>query len=263
MYSALPKQEKKVALYVLKHPKQVQNISIEQLGKAAEVSNATITRFVKKINHDNFYSFKLALARDSEVKQISTKNKSNIATQVQDFYKDVLLKTKKRLKETSLESTVLAIKHCRRIYVYGIGSSGYTAQELVQRLIRMGISAFDMTESHLMYMSSSLVKPDDVIIALSSSGNTIDVNEAVELAKKRGATTIAITGTQNSPLANIVDIILLGTNIHFVDNTKFINSQFAITFIIDIITNMLLKDKTLCANMNRTIELINDKKNSK
>ncbi|UUC96769.1 hypothetical protein NOX35_28690 (plasmid) [Comamonas sp. C11] len=61
-YPTLSRQERKVALKVIQSPKEVQKMTISSLAKTVDVSNATITRFVKKMGCTNFYNFKLQLA---------------------------------------------------------------------------------------------------------------------------------------------------------------------------------------------------------
>lgn len=124
----------------------------------------------------------------------------------------------------------------------------------------MGIAALGMTESHSMYISSGIVEKDDVILALSATGNTAEVNSAAKAGQKQGATLIAITGIEDSPLYQLSDLALLVKNSNFVDNARFINSQFAMTYIVDIITTLLLDEKDHRTKMDQTIELITSNK---
>ena len=255
IYPSLPRQERKVALQAIQEPKKIQRLSINELAKLAGTSNATITRLVKRLDCANFYDFKLRLVSDEQLE--SKESESKLAMQVQRFYEEVLTQTRQRIDEKVLLEIVNKISTCRRIYIFGLGSSGYTAKELTQRLIRMGIAAFGMTESHSMYISSGIVEKDDVILALSATGNTAEVNRAAKAGQKKGATLIAITGIEDSPLYQLSDLALLVKNSNFVDNARFINSQFAMTYIVDIITTLLLDEKDHRTKMDQTIELIN------
>ncbi|MQS52532.1 MurR/RpiR family transcriptional regulator [Companilactobacillus mishanensis] len=256
---SLSRQERKVALQVIQSPQEVQQMSITTLAKKVEVSNATITRFVKKMNCRDFYEFKLQLASGGkpEAKEIS---KGSIADDVFSFYKNVLSDTSERLKMDELRKIVEVISNCRRIYIFGIGSSGYTAQEMSQRLIRMGIAAFPMNESHIMYITSGIIGKDDVILALSSSGSTSDLNKAAVMAQKNGTKVIGITGVEKSKLYELSDYPVLVKNSDFVDNTHFVNSQFAITYVLDIITTLLLENETFRRRLNHTVEIVMENK---
>ncbi|APX71630.1 MurR/RpiR family transcriptional regulator [Companilactobacillus allii] len=255
----LSRQERKVAMRVIQDPDSVKQMSINTLAKAVGVSNATITRFVKKMDCHNFYDFKLKLTENHSTNSNKVE-KGSIPDEVFSFYKHVLNDTWESLDVTSLRTIVDLISKCNRIYIFGIGSSGYTAQEMTQRLLRMGIAAFPMTESHIMYITSGIMGKNDIILALSTSGNTNDLNRAAQAAQLNGTKVIGITGIKKSPLYELSDYPILVKNSNFVDNTRFINSQFAITYALDIITTMLLENKTYSDRMNHTVEMILDNK---
>jgi DNA-binding MurR/RpiR family transcriptional regulator len=63
----------------------------------------------------------------------------------------------------------------------------------------------------MMMMSAALLTPDDVAVAYSHSGNTTAVIEALELARRNGARTIAVTNYADSPLARLADVVLCST----------------------------------------------------
>jgi DNA-binding MurR/RpiR family transcriptional regulator len=165
-YPTLSRQERKVALKVIQSPKEVQKMTISSLAKTVDVSNATITRFVKKMGCTNFYNFKLQLAESPAPKAPVVSQTDTVADQVYNYYKKILSGTWERLYTDELQTAVNLISHARRVYLFGLGSSGYTAQEMTQRLLRMGIAAFSMTDTHVMYISGGIMQPDDVILAI-------------------------------------------------------------------------------------------------
>lgn len=259
-YHTLSRQERKVALKVIQAPEEVQTLTISSLAKAVDVSNATITRFVKKMGCDNFYNFKLQLAEAPKTVVTTTGNHDTVADQVYNYYQKILSGTWERLNADKLQDAVKLITKARRVYLFGLGSSGYTAEEMTQRLIRMGIAAFSMTDNHIMYISSSIMQPDDVILAISLTGETGEVNRSAALAQEKSAKVIAITSDENSELAQQSDLSILVKNSKFVNNSRFVNSQFAIMYALDIIAAMLLEDAQYRSRMNKTINLITDNK---
>lgn len=263
IYPKLPRQERKVALLLLQDPKKAQQMSITALSKLAKVSPATITRLVKRLECKNFYELKLRLVPTTGAEPTLKKSAQTLAQQVEHFYAEVLTKTCERLDEATLKASVEALSNCRRVYVFGLGSSGYTANEVAQRLLRMGIAAFGMTESHKMYISSEIMEKTDVILVLSATGNTDEVNRAVALGQKKGAKIIALTGIEASPLAKLSDLVILVKNSNFVDNARFINSQFALMYVIDILTTMLLAKPRYHEKMDQTIASISELKFAK
>ncbi|GAF40008.1 transcription regulator [Agrilactobacillus composti DSM 18527 = JCM 14202] len=258
-YANLSRQERKVALKVMQTPSVVQQMTISKLANAVGVSNATITRFVKKMGCRDFYTFKLQLAGNHPSAQ-PTPAQAEISDQVYNFYQTILTGTLERLNLQDIKQAVADITQAKRVYLFGLGSSGYTVNEMTQRLLRMGIAAFAMTDSHIMYINSSIVSADDVVLVISLTGNTNDVNRAVKLAKAKGAKILAVTAFEDSPLASLSDLTILVKNSNFVANTRFVNSQFAIIYALDIITTLLLENDAYRAKMNQTVALITDDK---
>ncbi|KAF0393445.1 SIS domain-containing protein [Pediococcus pentosaceus] len=258
-YPSLSRQERKIALKVIQHPADVKKMNINTLSKKAEVSTATVTRFVKKMGYPDFSQFKLGLA---EATSNITENVDNapLPDQVTDFYNQMITGTWKRINQKTLNQVAMLIKNAPRVFIFGLGSSGYNAQELSQRLMRMGINAFAPSDSHTMYISSSIMQKDDLLIVLSVSGKSNEVNEAVAVAKQHQLKIVSITAFDDSPLAEMSDYQLSVQYSEFVDNTQFINSQLGVVYIIDILSTMLLQNKTYKAHYQQTVAAILNRK---
>ncbi|KRM75267.1 transcriptional regulator, rpir family [Secundilactobacillus collinoides DSM 20515 = JCM 1123] len=255
----LSRQERKIAMKVIQNPKQIQTMGIADLAKAVGVSSATVTRFVRRVGCADFSSFKVELALQIGEKHDMAQGSPTLNS-VSEIYLHVLQSTWNQLNPKQLDEIVALIKKARRIYIYGLGSSGYSAQEMTQRLIRMGLAAFYTVDSHMMFINASVMSDLDLMIVLSSSGETKDVNDAVELAKKRGVTVVGLTGVADSTLTKLADVSILVKNSSVISDTRFVNSQFAAMFVLDNITTMLLKDDKYSQKMNETIQLIMERK---
>ncbi|MGB3160322.1 MurR/RpiR family transcriptional regulator [Carnobacterium sp.] len=247
-------KEKKVATYILKKGKEIKNMNITELAKVTETSTSTITRFCKKINCENFVDMKIKI---SSIYQEENKNHGlNIFDDVYSFYDKVIKNTIKNMNREKIEEVVALIKTAHRIFIYGVGSSGLTAIEMTQRLLRMGLNVSSITDSHMMLINSSVATEKDLVIGISTSGNTQEVVDALRMSKKNHGTIVSITSLSNSAITKTSDISLYVYNSSFVDDQRFVNSQFAIIYLMDVISMMLLADQTLNYKMNKTIEAI-------
>ena len=94
---------------------------------------------------------------------------------------------------------------------YGVGGSAQIARDVSHKFLRIGIRASVYDDSHMMLMSASLLGADDIAVGFSHSGNTSAVIDAIQLARKNGARTLAITNYDSSPLAGLADIVLCST----------------------------------------------------
>ncbi|MDT2801612.1 MurR/RpiR family transcriptional regulator [Vagococcus lutrae] len=257
-YSALSIKEKAVASYLLQHPDKIKNTSIKELAKRTETSPATITRLVKKLGMENFVELKLAL----NAVQTPEQKVVDRTDAVFDYYQKAIHYTREMNTRGMLKQAVHRIMKANRLLVLGIGSSALTAEEFCQRLLRMGLNASAVTDSHFMLISSSIVTTDDLVIGISASGETVEVIESMKTAKEAGARTMSLTCFSKSTLAEISDEGLTAYSSSFIDNRRFINSQFGMMYMIDVLSTQLLEQPILQQNMDRTVQVFSRTKSS-
>ena len=115
------------------------------------------------------------------------------------------------LDPRAFERAADMIFHARQRDFYGIGGSAQIARDVAHKFLRIGVRTSVFDDAHMMLMSAALLGEGDVAIAFSHSGSTTAVLEALELARRRGARTIALTNYSTSPLASIADVVLCST----------------------------------------------------
>ena len=94
-------------------------------------------------------------------------------------------------------------------------------------------------------------------------GSTDDVNTACTLAKANATPVYAITAFKKSPLAQLADATIHVQFSTFIDNTRFINSQLAIMYVMDIISTRLLMEDKYREQFDQTVRMITNRKLSK
>lgn len=119
-----------------------------------------------------------------------------------------LADTAAALDTVQLGQAVAAIATARRVDIYGVGASGLVAQDLLQKLMRIGLMVHAHSDPHLAVTNAVQLRAKDVAIAITHSGSTGDVIEPLRVAFEHGATTVAITGRPNGPVAQYADHIL-------------------------------------------------------
>ena len=95
-----------------------------------------------------------------------------------------------------------------RVIITGIGKSGIIGQKIAATLNSTGTASFFLHPVEAMHGDLGLVDPSDVVLAISYSGKTVELNLLLESLKKRGNKIIAMTGGRQSPLAEAGDAIL-------------------------------------------------------
>ncbi|HVS26104.1 MAG TPA: KpsF/GutQ family sugar-phosphate isomerase [Burkholderiales bacterium] len=116
-----------------------------------------------------------------------------------------------RLDQQFLRAVEL-ILHCRgRVVVSGIGKSGHIARKIASTLASTGTPAFFVHPAEASHGDLGMVTREDVLIALSNSGESAELLTIVPILKRQGAKLISITGNPRSSLAVEADVHLDAT----------------------------------------------------
>lgn len=257
-YIEFSHNEKKIAMYILQKNNEIKNINIQDLANAVDTSTSTVTRFCKKIGCEGFVDMKIKLS-GAKPDVLMINDNPNVFDEVFSYYNKVIERTKRNFDIELINALVEEIERANRIFIYGVGSSGLTAMEITQRLLRMGLNVSSNTDSHMMIINSTIITKDDLVIGVSSSGSTPEVVDALKIAKKNKAKIVSFTSISDSEMSKISDLTLLVYNSSFVENNLFVNSQFAIIYLLDVLSLMLLEKREYSDKMQQTIEAITNK----
>jgi arabinose-5-phosphate isomerase len=107
------------------------------------------------------------------------------------------------------ERAVRMLRECRgRVIVTGMGKSGIICRKLAATLSSTGTAAFFLHPAEAIHGDLGVLQTDDVVLALSYSGETEELLRLLETIKRLGAKLIAMTGDENSTLAQAADVAL-------------------------------------------------------
>jgi RpiR family carbohydrate utilization transcriptional regulator len=214
--------ERRLADYILDHPRETIDATIERLAERSGASYATISRFCKKLGYDGYKEFKRRLI-DEVVSQRTQSNdvgdidlargstpEETISRFVQ-FSERTLRETEAVLDPEQLVAAARAIAGAVRVMCIGAGTSAVTARYAHTRLFRLGINCTAEPDAVVFNMQAAILKPTDVLFAVSSSGRTRSVVSAAETARQRGATVISLSDYAVSPLNRVAAIGLYTT----------------------------------------------------
>jgi len=210
----LPPSERRVAELVLQRPVEVVSAPISQLALWSKVSQPTVIRFCRRMKCGGLPAFKLKLAGDLgagipfiHARLAPGDDLSHLIGKVFDSALTGLTRGRDALRPEALALAVEALDRASRIECYGLGNSGVTAQDAQMKLFRLGTPTVACTDSQMQRVSAVLLPSDAVVLAISNSGRTRSLLEVAALARRSGATVIALTRS-HSPLAEAADILL-------------------------------------------------------
>jgi arabinose-5-phosphate isomerase len=107
------------------------------------------------------------------------------------------------------EHAVRLLLDCRgRVIVTGMGKSGIICRKIAATLSSTGTPAFFLHPAEAIHGDLGVLRADDVIVALSYSGETDELLRLLETIKRLGATLIAVTGDLGSTLGQAADVAL-------------------------------------------------------
>ncbi len=101
-----------------------------------------------------------------------------------------------------------AEKNKNRVHVTGIGKPGHVAGYIASLLSSTGTAAYELHGTEAVHGSAGQVAAGDVVIAISNSGETKELQQTITTLKNNGAKIIAVTGNKNSWLAKQADVTL-------------------------------------------------------
>ncbi|MBA4342435.1 MAG: transcriptional regulator [Methylibium sp.] len=208
---ALPPAEQRVAKLLLSDARAFATLPVSELADRSHVSKPTVVRFCRSVGYDGLADFKLKLAGSVNEgvpfvhRAVDEDDKpGDLIVKVIDNAVAALLHYRNEAAGHAFERAIKVLSEAgrtgRRIEFYGVGNSGIVAQDAQHKFFRLGINTAAWSDNHVQLMSATMLNPGDCAVLISNSGRSRDLIEVVEVARKRGATTIVITAS-GSPLA--------------------------------------------------------------
>lgn len=113
-----------------------------------------------------------------------------------------------KMYEKPIKLVMEAEENGNRVHITGIGKPGHVAGYIASLLSSTGTPAYELHGTEAVHGSAGQVKPGDVVIAISNSGETAELKATVTTLKNNGAKIIAVTGKRESWLAKKGDAYL-------------------------------------------------------
>ena len=224
-YHILSPTQKQIADFVLSHAEEVILLSLSDLADKCSTSETTILRFLRKLGFDSYQVFKVRMAQD-----VSNHSGKAIYEEIQ--VDDTLVEVRQKVVASTMNSiqdlnnlittelmdevtnTILRVK---RILFCGVGASGVVAIDAFHKFLRLGFDVAYYNDTHFMSIACSHADKDTLVVAVSHSGESRDILDALRLAKGNGAPTAVITSYLHSSITKLADHVLLSSS----NETKF------------------------------------------
>lgn len=217
-YYNFTSSEKRVADFILSSRDQAAHLSISDLAEKCGVSDATISRFCRRLGYQGFAEFKLSLS-NATVRVSPEGNPLTGEIQPEDSLEDVTRKiyvadmeaithTMEVLEPESVCRAVELMIKARRVYCMGSGGSMLIAMETAHLFSTVSPKFAAVSDSHMQAMTVATATEEDVVLYFSYSGSTVAMVEAMKLAGEQNVPVILITRFPHSPGAEMAAAVL-------------------------------------------------------
>lgn len=206
--------EKKIGTYIIQHTAQVVDMTVGELAQACGVSDASVSRFCKKINMKGFHHLKITLAKEISEKGNDDKEVSNhiSVNDIEQSLKNILANKVTEITQTvsmmdikQLHEILDKLNSAKTVQFFAVGNTIPVAIDGAFKLNQIGIPAVSGTiwETQIGYTYN--MTAGDVVVTISNSGESTAVLRALEAARSVGATTLSITNSEKSSAAQLSD----------------------------------------------------------
>lgn len=243
LYDSFFETEKKIGDYIIKNPKDIVDVTVGELAVKCQVSEASISRFCKKIGLKGFHHLKISIAKelvnrdDNEEysNDISIDNKEQSLKSILANKIAELTQTVSMMDTDNLDEILNKINNAGSVLFAAVGNTIPVAMDGAYKLNQIGIPAIStpVLETQLAY--SYNLTADDVVIAISNSGESTGVINIIEAAKQNKAITISITNHDNSSIAKLSEYHITTASLEKMLFDEYCFSRVSATMVIEIL----------------------------
>jgi DNA-binding MurR/RpiR family transcriptional regulator len=218
---AYPPSIRRVADAILSRPQVVLELTITELAHACSTSETTVVRFCRTLGFSGLRPFKLSVAAELATESarhagpalegtdiLATDDLAAVVAKVSAVEMLALRETASGLDLAALKAVIERIVSASTIVLHGVGASALGADDLTHKLQHIGRPAFCDHDSHSAIALAALLHEDGVAIGFSHGGRTRETVEFLRVARRTGATAVAITNARRAPITTNAAFVL-------------------------------------------------------
>ena len=232
--SGFSKGQKLIGRYILENYDKAAFMTAARLGKTVDVSESTVVRFAAELGYEGYPAMQKALqemirSKLTTVQRIEVSNDrmggQDVLTKVLQSDVENIRFSMERIDREEFNAVVSAVAAARRVYIVGVRSSAALASFLAFyfNLIFEEVRLVQTTLASEMFEQMLRVGEGDVVIGVSFPRYSTRTVRAMEFARDQGATVVALTDSELSPLYGTAQYRLLAKS----DMASFVDSLVA------------------------------------
>lgn len=241
-YDTLTNAEQKLADYIVQNPRCALEYRMTQLSQKAGSSNAALARLCQKLGYDGFSEFRFSLnnyllSQGSDAPENPNAVESHDPLQnIIDTYTHYIRMIPNYVSREQLHTAAKKICSARRISIWGFNRTFQSAQQLSNRLGRLGIFNKCTDDWIVMTDDSEMLGPEDLCIILSMEGRGFAGREyIVENLQSHHCPTLLITMNSRIHLADHADQVMLLPRVTDDSPTNFYEDQVIVYILLELL----------------------------
>lgn len=225
--------DRTIVNYLRNYKKDYSLITSEEIANECNVSQASVTRFAKKIGYSGFRELKYNLVNTSNVYE------KDFEHEYINNLKIALSEINKEISHETIKAAVNEILKADKIYLFAYGGTFITSLDFSYKLKRLGLEVSCETDSHYKFVSAKNAKPGSVAICISYSGETSEIDELLKILTEKNIFTVYAT---SNPKNNVdYNMLLPIPKTDEFDRVLSLTSRITLLAIFDMICVEILK----------------------
>lgn len=190
--------------------------TVSDIAAEAGTSISSVVRCCQRLGFKGFQDCKIALARDGDAPVQTVKDGIAASDSPATIREKVVAAAAEAVTVGAgfvdgdhFARAVQLLRAAPRVLFIGVGTSAPLAQDAAYRMLTIGVPAEAPADVHVQHVRAGLLRPGDLVVAVSHTGSTQETVTALEAAKAAGADAIAVTSFARSPIVTLADVVLV------------------------------------------------------
>ena len=241
--------ERQIADYILNHLDESVAMTSAELARASSTSEATVTRFCRKLGFDNYRAFQFSLVHD--VMEESSQPEFSYEVELDDIPRSLhnilankineLTATFHAIDPENLKRILAVLKQADTIEIAAVGNTIPVALDAAFKFNQLGLRCVTSEISEKLSALALTLTEKDLLLLISNSGRSCRLQQIAQSAKQNHTPVILITCDRSSPLAGLADYLLISTNREKLLTTdEFAFSRISAISIVEILYHFML-----------------------
>ncbi|MEG0275110.1 MAG: MurR/RpiR family transcriptional regulator [Longicatena sp.] len=234
-YSALSSNDLIILEYINTHKEKCSVCSIDELSKATNFSKASIVRFSQRLGFRGFAELKVHIKMSLDKKPVVESQSQNL-----DVLCNRHIAAVQKLRDEDFTDMFELMYKARRVYLFGSGQVQYSAcKELARIFCTEGIYLCVLDSTPNYEALSQNLSLDDIVIVVSTSGESKEIIQFAKFLKLKGIAFISITKLQQNSLASLSNVNIFfqpSQQMLYHNKSKMIESTSILFFLFEILS---------------------------